>query len=108
MAFFGAARDRFLTAVRWLRRRFRRSPLSSVANGDALLREVARRASCPVQDVSSRLNLPLTAAIGILEQLERQGLVRLSRDRIETNRIVAITTKGRQELRATSAASPRR
>jgi DNA-binding MarR family transcriptional regulator len=34
-----------------------------------------------------------------MAQLEQAGLVRLSQDTIQSNRIVAITAKGRQELK---------
>ncbi len=106
MGLIGAARHRIAAIGRWLKRRLRPCPLHRIAGGDAALKEVARRSSCSVQDVSSRLGLPLGTTTGILVQLERQGLVRLSKDRIETNRIVAITTKGRQELRAIDRTRP--
>ncbi len=99
MALIRVARARLSSFGLWLRRRLRRSPLVSIRHAEAVLTDIAGRSSCPVQDVSSRLGLPLGTIIGVMTQLEKRGLVRISRDRIETNRIVAITNKGRQELR---------
>ncbi len=99
LAVLTAARDRVLAALAWLRRRLRRSPLASIAQGEAVLAEASRHTSCPVQDVSSRLGLPLGTTFRIVAQLEEKGLVRVSRDAVPNNRIVAITSKGRAELK---------
>jgi DNA-binding PadR family transcriptional regulator len=45
------------------------------------------------------LSLPLGTTFSIMAQLEKAGLVRLSQDTILSNRIVAITAKGREELK---------
>ncbi len=99
MALIRAAHDRLFAVWRWIRRRLRRSPLAAIPHAEAILSDIAGRSSCPVQDVSSRLGLPLGSTIGIMSQLEKKGLVRVSKDRVETNRIVAITKMERQELR---------
>jgi DNA-binding MarR family transcriptional regulator len=93
------ARDRLQHGWRWLKRRLRRSPLATIPHAEAVLAEVARHSSCRVQDVSSRLSLPLGTTFGIVAQLETHGLVRVSKEPIQANRIVAITAKGRQELK---------
>ena len=93
-----AVRQRVGWGWGWLRRRLRRSPLASIKHGEAALADVARRSSCPVQAVSTRLGLPLGTTMRVMTQLEKAGLVRISRDIIESSRIVAITRKGRQEL----------
>ncbi len=93
------SRDRLQCGWRWLKRRLRRSPLAKITQGEAVLIEAARHPSCRVQDVSSRLSLPLGATFSIMAQLEKAGLVRLSQETIQSNRIVAITAKGRTELK---------
>jgi DNA-binding PadR family transcriptional regulator len=45
------------------------------------------------------LSIPLGASFAILVQLEKEGFVRVSKDSIQSHRIVAITAKGRRELR---------
>jgi DNA-binding MarR family transcriptional regulator len=45
------------------------------------------------------LSLPLGTTFAIMARLEEKGLVRISHDAIQSNRIVAITAKGRQELK---------
>lgn len=100
MALLAQARNSLQRGWRWLKRRLRRSPLAQIAQGEAVLVEVARHPSCRVQDVSSRLSLPIGTTFGIVARLEMDGLVRLSQDAIQSNRIVAITAKGRQELKA--------
>jgi DNA-binding MarR family transcriptional regulator len=99
MALLNRARDRLQRGWRWLKRRLRRSPLAQITQAEPVLIEVARHPSCRVQDVSSRLSLPLGTTFSIMAQLEKAGLVRLSQDAIQTNRIVAITAKGREELK---------
>lgn len=99
MTFLPWARDRLQRGWRWLKRRLRRSPLAAITQGEAVLTEVARHPSCRVQDVSSRLSIPLGASFAILVQLEKEGFVRVSKDSIQSHRIVAITAKGRRELR---------
>ena len=99
MALLERAGDGLQRGWRWLKRRLRRSPLAQITQGDAVLTEVARHPSCRVQDVSSRLSLPLGTTFAIMAQLEKEGLVRLSQDTIQSNRIVAITARGREELR---------
>ncbi|HEX2552717.1 MAG TPA: helix-turn-helix domain-containing protein [Microvirga sp.] len=89
----------------WLKRRPRRPSAAAAGSGEALLREVGRRASASLQDVAARLGWPLAEVSAALADLEAQGLVRLSRDRLETNRVVAITAKGRQAIRARGARS---
>ena len=99
MSVLNRARDQLHTGWRWLRRRLRQSPLAAITQGEAVLTEVARHPSCRVQDVSSRLSLPLGTTFAIMARLEDKGLVRISQDAIQSNRIVAITAKGRQELK---------
>jgi DNA-binding MarR family transcriptional regulator len=45
------------------------------------------------------LSLPLGTTFAIMARLEEKGLVRISHDAIQSNRIVAITAQGRQELK---------
>jgi DNA-binding MarR family transcriptional regulator len=92
MSVLQRARDRLQRGWRWLKRRLRRSPLAQITQGEAVLTEVARHSSCRVQDVSSRLSLPLGSTFGIMAQLERHGFVRVSKGPIQANRISAITT----------------
>jgi DNA-binding MarR family transcriptional regulator len=99
MALLERSRDRLQRVWRWLKRRLRRSPLAQITQSEAVLTEVSRHPSCRVQDVSSRLSLPLGTTFSIMAQLEKAGLVRLSQDTILSNRIVAITAKGREELK---------
>ena len=99
MSVLEPARDRLQRGWRWLERRLRRSPLAQITQGEAVLTEIAPYSSCRVQDVSSRLSLPLGTTFGIVAQLETHGFVRVSKESIQANRIVAITAKGRQELK---------
>ncbi len=98
MKLLRAIRNRVGNGLMWLRRRLRRSPLNSIKHGVAALSDIAERSSCPVLDVSSRLGLTLANTIAVVNKLEQAGLVRISRDAIASNRIVAIAKKGRQEL----------
>jgi Mn-dependent DtxR family transcriptional regulator len=52
-----------------------------------------------VNDVASRLRLSMEVTLAAMMELERQGLVRVSKDKIPLNRLVAITDKGRKELK---------
>jgi hypothetical protein len=66
--------------------------------GAAVLRDVAQRTRTSVQDVSSRLAMPLGTTYAVVADLERQGLVRSTRQQGPVReRIVAITTRGREE-----------
>jgi hemerythrin-like domain-containing protein len=66
--------------------------------GADVLREVAQRTRTTVQDVSSRLRLPLGTTYSVVAALERQGLVRSARQQGPVReRVVAITTRGREE-----------
>jgi len=66
--------------------------------GAAVLRDIAARTRTPVQDVSSRLRLPIGTTFAVVAALERQGLVRSIRHQGPAReRIVAITTHGREE-----------
>jgi len=66
-------------------------------HGPDVLRDVARRTRTPVQDISSRLQLPLGTTYSLVAALERQGLVRVFRpEETGRGRIVEITTQGRE------------
>jgi hemerythrin-like domain-containing protein len=63
-----------------------------------VLRDIAQRTRTPVQDISSRLRLPIGTTYAVVADLERQGLVRSTRQQGPVReRIVAITTRGREE-----------
>jgi hypothetical protein len=83
-----------------IRGRFSRSGLASVEHGEVILKDVvAHHRTCAVNDVASRLRLSMEVTLAAMMELERQGLVRVSKDKIPLNRIVAITKKGRKELK---------
>jgi hemerythrin-like domain-containing protein len=64
----------------------------------AVLQEIAQRTRTPVQDISSRLRLPIGTTYAVVADLERQGLVRSTRHQGPVReRIVVITTRGREE-----------
>lgn len=68
--------------------------------GAEVLKDVAQRTRTSVQDVSARLRLPLGTTYSIVADLERQGLVRSARRQGPVReRVVAITTRGREEAR---------
>jgi hemerythrin-like domain-containing protein len=76
-------------------RRSRRGLRQSEAD---VLRDVAVRTRTRVQDISSRLRLPLGTTYAAVAALERHGLVRSIRHQGPVReRIVAITTRGREE-----------
>jgi DNA-binding MarR family transcriptional regulator len=78
----------------------RRGARAAGKHGPAVLRDIAERNSCPVQDVSSRLSLPIGTVFGVVAELERRGLVRVSNAGDgQHKRIVAVTTLGREEAR---------
>jgi hypothetical protein len=63
-----------------------------------VLRDIAQRTRTPIQDISSRLRLPIGTTYAVVADLERQGLVRSIRHQGPVReRIVAITTRGREE-----------
>jgi hemerythrin-like domain-containing protein len=63
-----------------------------------VLRDIAQRTRTAVQDISSRLRLPIGTTYAVVADLERQGLVRSTRQQGPVReRIVAITTRGREE-----------
>jgi len=67
-------------------------------NEAKVLRDIAQRTRTPVQDISSRLRLPIGTTYAVVADLERQGLVRSTRHQGPVReRIVAITTRGREE-----------
>lgn len=66
--------------------------------GTDVLREVAQRTRTSVQDISSRLRLPLGTTYAVVAALEQQGLVRSTGHQGPARgRVVAITTRGREE-----------
>ncbi|MBB4039885.1 hemerythrin-like domain-containing protein [Microvirga flocculans] len=68
--------------------------------GADVLKEVAQRTRTSVQDISSRLRLPLGTTYAVVAALERQGLVRSAGHQGPARgRVVAITTRGREESR---------
>jgi DNA-binding MarR family transcriptional regulator len=88
--------ERIRRVFAWVKRRLKRSEIGDLEHGQAILREVARRRSCPVPDVASKLGLPREDSLDVLIELEKRGLVRLSEDRgVGHTRLVAITRKGR-------------
>jgi DNA-binding MarR family transcriptional regulator len=88
--------DRIRRVLAWVKRRLKRSEIGDLEHGHAILREVARRKSCPVPEVASRLGLPREACLEVLTELEKRRLVRLSEDRGAAHtRLVAVTRKGR-------------
>jgi hemerythrin-like domain-containing protein len=63
-----------------------------------VLRDIAQRTRTAVQDISSRLRLPIGTTYAVVADLERQGLVRSTRQQGPVReRIVAITTQGREK-----------
>ncbi len=63
-----------------------------------VLRDIAQRTRVSVNDISSRLRLPIGRTYAVVAELERQGLVRSMRQQGPTReRVVAITTRGREE-----------
>jgi DNA-binding MarR family transcriptional regulator len=78
---------------------FMRRSRSGLRQSEAdVLRDVAARTRTRVQDISSRLRLPLGTTYAAVAALERQGLVRSIRHQGPVReRIVAITTRGREE-----------
>lgn len=63
-----------------------------------VLQDIAERTRCPVQDVSSRLRLPIGRTYAIVASLERQGFVRSGYEQ-EGGRermMAAITPRGRE------------
>lgn len=80
-----------------LNRRFGRGQRSASQYGADVLRDIAQRTRTPVQDISSRLRLPIGTTYAVVADLERQGLVRSTRQQGPVReRIVAITTRGRE------------
>ncbi|MXQ10489.1 hemerythrin domain-containing protein [Microvirga makkahensis] len=66
--------------------------------GAEVLKDVAQRTRTSVQDVSSRLRLPIGTTYAVVADLERKGLVRSTRHQGPVReRIVAITTRGREQ-----------
>jgi hypothetical protein len=81
-----------------LSRRFRRGGRVASQHGADVLRDIAQRPRTPVQDISSRLRLPIGTIYTVVAELERQGLVRSTRQQGPVReRVVAITTRGREE-----------
>jgi hypothetical protein len=81
-----------------LSRRFRRGGRVANQHGADVLRDIAQRPRTPVQDISSRLRLPIGTIYTVVAELERQGLVRSTRQQGPVReRVVAITTRGREE-----------
>jgi Hemerythrin HHE cation binding domain/Sugar-specific transcriptional regulator TrmB len=78
---------------------FMRRSRSGLRQSEAdVLSDVAARTRTRVQDISSRLRLPLGTTYAAVAALERQGLVRSIRHQGPVReRIVAITTRGREE-----------
>ncbi len=63
-----------------------------------VLRDIAQRTRVSVNDISSRLRLPIGTTYAVVAELERQGLVRSMRQQGPAReRVVAITTRGREE-----------
>jgi DNA-binding MarR family transcriptional regulator len=63
-----------------------------------VLRDIAQRTRTSAQDISSRLRLPIGTTYAVVADLERQGLVRSTRQQGPVReRNVAITTRGREE-----------
>jgi hypothetical protein len=69
----------------------------------ALLKGIAEHKSCPVEQLSIRLAVASEALLEKLSAWEDKGLVRVSQDKGSVHaRIVAMTQKGREHLRATA------
>jgi hypothetical protein len=78
-------------------RRFGRGQTTS-QYGAEVLRDIAQRTRTSAQDISSRLRLPIGTTYAVVADLERQGLVRSTRQQGPVReRNVAITTRGREE-----------
>jgi hemerythrin-like domain-containing protein len=81
-----------------LSRRFSRNGMGLRQNEADVLRDIAQRTRTPVQDISSRLRLPIGTTYAVVAELERQGLVRSTRQQGPAReRIVAITPRGSEE-----------
>jgi DNA-binding MarR family transcriptional regulator len=81
-----------------LSRRFGRGQTTTSQYGAEVLRDIAQRTRTSAQDISSRLRLPIGTTYAVVADLERQGLVRSTRQQGPVReRIVAITPRGRQE-----------
>jgi DNA-binding MarR family transcriptional regulator len=79
-------------------RRFGRGQTTTSQYGAEVLRDIAQRTRTSAQDISSRLRLPIGTTYAVVADLERQGLVRSTRQQGPVReRIVAITTRGREE-----------
>jgi DNA-binding MarR family transcriptional regulator len=79
-------------------RRFGRGQTTTSQYRAEVLRDIAQRTRTSAQDISSRLRLPIGTTYAVVADLERQGLVRSTRQQGPVReRIVAITTRGRQE-----------
>jgi hypothetical protein len=59
-----------------LSRCFGRGGRTASQYGTDVLRDIAQRTRTPVQDISSRLRLPIGTTYAVVADLERQGLVR--------------------------------
>jgi DNA-binding MarR family transcriptional regulator len=79
-------------------RRFGRGQTTTSQYRAEVLRDIAQRTRTSAQDISSRLRLPIGTTYAVVADLERQGLVRSTRQQGPVReRVVAITTRGRQE-----------
>ena len=88
--------ERTRSVISWVKRRLKRSEIGDLQNGMLILRDVAKRRSCPVSDVAFRAKMPSKAVSSVLAEMEVRGLVRLSKDRgVDHTRVVAVTRKGR-------------
>jgi DNA-binding MarR family transcriptional regulator len=89
-------RERTRSVISWVKRRLKRSEIGELQNGMLILRDIAKRRSCPITDVTSRAKMPSKAVLSVLTEMEVRGLVRLSKDRgVDHVRVVAVTRKGR-------------
>jgi DNA-binding MarR family transcriptional regulator len=74
----------------------------------AILKHTAEHKSILIRDVASDLNLSMEETLAGLALLERRGFVRVSDDKGNLHaRIVAITNRGRSELRQAGVAAQR-
>ena len=93
-------RERTRSVISWVKRRLKRSEIGDLQNGILILRDVAKRRSCPIADVASRARMPAKVVLSVLTEMETRGLVRLSKDRgVDHARVVAVTRKGRAEAK---------
>lgn len=89
-----------LKVIAWVKRHLTRSEIGDLEKGVIILRDVAKRRSCPVPDVASRAGMPLAAVLTVITEMEGRGLVHLSKERgMDHTRVVAITRKGRAEAK---------